>query len=466
MPSAELVLPARMSRVAVLSPKTRVRETLIELARSGSVELVGTLPPAEGEAAEALRRLAQSREADGGAALSSRAPDLAVLERGGMRDLLAGEVELSRRAGLAVQHGSFAAWVGWMPSARIEPLNASLEPVGSAVVELPRPPWTEPPTLLSSTAVSRPFRPLVQTYGTARYRDVDPTVFTALSFVAMFGLMFGDVGHGLVLSLLALWLRGRRRGRLAPFRALWPIPFAAGLSGAAVGFLYGEAFGPTHLVPRLWLDPIDRPVPLLLVALAVGAGLLAASYAFGIVNRWRESGFAAALLDQSGIAGFMIFVGGGIAAGGLHWRLLPLELVGGAIGVAGMALLGIGLTLQAGRGAAAITQAGIELVDAVVRLASNLISFTRLAAFGLMHAALGTIVYQAAAALWGSALGGVAAVVVFVVGNAIAFTLEALVTGVQALRLEYYELFSRVFSGEGHAFAPWSLPVVTTKEER
>ncbi|MGZ6582260.1 MAG: ATPase, partial [Gaiellaceae bacterium] len=126
---------------------------------------------------------------------------------------------------------------------------------------------------------------------------------------------------------------------------------------------------------------------------------------------------------------------------------------------------GLGLMLQAGVGAAAATQAGIELVDAVIRLGSNLISFSRLAAFGLMHAALGAVVFDAARALWGGVIGGVAAAFVFVLGNLVAFSLELLVTGVQALRLEYYELFSRVFSGEGHAFAPWNLPVRSLEEE-
>ena len=82
-----------------------------------------------------------------------------------------------------------------------------------------------------------------------------------------------------------------------------------------------------------------------------------------------------------------------------------------------------------------------------------------------MHAALGLVVFEAAQALWGGVAGVIAAVVVFVGGNLIAFALEALVTGVQALRLEYYELYSRIFSGEGHAFAPWSMPVLSPEEE-
>ena len=78
-----------------------------------------------------------------------------------------------------------------------------------------------------------------------------------------------------------------------------------------------------------------------------------------------------------------------------------------------------------------------------------------------MHAALGLVVLDGARSLWGGGPpGDLAAVVLFAVGNAAAFALEALVAGVQAMRLEYYELFSRVFAGEGEPFSPWRIPVV------
>ena len=58
----------------------------------------------------------------------------------------------------------------------------------------------------------------------------------------------------------------------------------------------------------------------------------------------------------------------------------------------------------------------------------------------------------------------VLAIGLFVVGNALAFGLEALVAAIQALRLEYYELFSRVFITQGRIFRPWRVPVVTSGE--
>jgi V/A-type H+-transporting ATPase subunit I len=464
MRSADVVLPTKMSRVAVVAPRPRVRDALVELARSGTVELVGNVPPPEGEEAEALRRTTRRGAEADGPALLERAPDIGALETAGRQRLLAGEVELRRRARLAVDHGSFTAWLGWTPTAQIEQLNGTLAGVDAAVVELQTPAWVEPPTLLSPVKLQDPFRPLVRSYGTSPYRDVDPTLFTLVSFVVMFGMMFGDVGHGLMLVLVALIIRRSRSHRLAGVRQLWLIVLAAGISGAFFGLLYGEAFGPTGLVPTLWLDPLDEPIRLLVAALTVGAVLLAVSYVIGIVNRWRRGGIREALFAQFGVAGLLVFVGGLVVVAGVYESLAPVTVVGGAVAAVGLVLLALGLALDAGRGAAAVTQAVVEFVDAVIRLVSNLISFTRLAAFGLMHAAIGGIVFAGAAALWGGVAGSIAAALVFVGGNVLAFALEALVTGVQALRLEYYELYSRVFTGEGHPFSPWQMTVVQEEE--
>jgi V/A-type H+-transporting ATPase subunit I len=310
---------------------------------------------------------------------------------------------------------------------------------------------------------ARPFRPLVETYGAARYEDIDPTPFAALSYVLMFGMMFGDAGQGLLLAGLGLLLR-RSRGRLAGMQSVWPLVVACGVSGAIFGLLYGEFFGPTGVVPTLWLDPLEEPLRLLVAAIAVGAVLLACSYAIGTVNRWRERGPLGALLAPSGLAGVAVFLGGGLLLAGVLRSVDWLLVVGGVLVGVGVLLLGLGFFLEAGRGPAAVAQASVEVIDAVVRVAANAVSFARLAAFGLVHGALTAIVWDGTVALWGGALT-LAAIALFVVGNAATFLIEALVAAVQALRLEYYELFSRIFAGEGRAFSPWSIPLAEREEE-
>lgn len=465
MPRTDLAIPARMSRVAIVAPRARLRDALVEVADAGVVELVGPLAPPQGEALEALRRVERASVRAGPARprLAPAPPDVGELERRGERELLAGEVELGRRANAAVRHGSFAGYVGWVPESELEPLSARLAPAGAAVAELPRPVWADPPTLLRTVRLARPFRPLVETYGAARYEDIDPTPFAAFAFVLMFGIMFGDFGQGIVLMALGLILR-RSRGRLAALQSVWPLVVACGISGAFFGLLYGQCFGPTGLVPTLWLDPLDDPLRLLVAAIAVGAVLLAASYAIGTVNRWREEGPVAALVAPSGFAGIAVFLGGALLLAGLGRDVAWLAVAGGALIGAGALLLGLGFFIEAGRGPAAVAQASVEVVDAVVRVAANAVSFARLAAFGLVHGALTAIVWDGTVALWGGAFT-LAAIALFVAGNAATFTIEALVAGVQALRLEYYELFSRIFAGEGRAFSPWAVPLASREEE-
>lgn len=470
MPFSDAVRPTRMSRVAVVAPQAALRDALVVLADTGAVELVGTPPSADGPEVEALRRLDRGRPA--GAAerprLARRPPDLAELEHSGRRDMLAGEVELARRSAAAVRHGSFAMLVGWTPSDGLPTLEDRLRGIGGAAVELPIPPFAEPPTLVVESTARRPFRLLMTTYGVAPYTNLDVTLFAGAAFVVMFSIMFGDVGHGLLLALLGLLLRRVRRGRLAPFQSLWPLLVLSGLGAAVVGLLYGEAFGPTGLVPRLWLDPVEDPLPLFALALTVGIALLAVSHVFGIVNRYREDGLRAALVSPSAAAGLAVLTGATVVTVGWLASSSAAVWAGGAALAVGLVLLATGFLVAAladGGVGTAVTQAVVELVDATVRIAANVLSFARLAAFGVLHSALGLAVLAAAGALWGGVVGSALAVGVFVVGNLVAFSIELLVTGVQALRLEFYELFSRVFAGQGHAFAPWRIPVVSGTEE-
>ena len=318
----------------------------------------------------------------------------------------------------------------------------------------------DPPTLLNrETEVRRSFTPLVETYGTVPYADVDPSVLAGLAYMLMFGMMFGDAGHGALLVLAGLVLRSGRPVRLARFRKVWPFVAGSGLVAMCFGLLYGEFFGPTGVVPVLWLAPLDEPVSLMAVALVLGAALLAGAHALGIVNRLREGGWPLALSAPSGIAGAALLAGLGLVVLGVTVDLGWSVAAGVVVMAGGVTLAAVGFLATAGGGATGVTQATVEVFDAVMRVGTNLVSFVRLAAFGLTHAAIGAIVWDGTAGLWRS--GGLlllAAPAVFLLGNLLGFALEALVAGVQALRLEYYELFSRVFTGEGRPFRPWHVP--------
>lgn len=419
MPWRDTLSPLQMARIGLAAPESRRRDVLAAVARSGVVELDLPHTPTTG-------------------------PE-----------------ELERAAAAAVVHGPVVGWVGWTPAHELPALEETLGPLGGAVVPLRRPRGVQPPTLLARTERPGMSRSLVDTYATVPYADIDPSRIAGLAYVLMFGMMFGDVGHGAILLLGGLLLRSGRIARLARLTRAWPFVVGAGLTSIVFGFLYGEAFGPTGLVPVLWLDPLTDTVTLLVAALVFGAVLLAIAHLIGAVNRVREGGWGYALYASSGVAGAVLFLAVGLLVWGLVAGIGPLTAAAVVLAVAALGFIFVGFLVEAGGGAAGVAQAVIEVVDTVIRLGSNVVSFMRLAAFGLTHAALLTVVWNGTTALWGPGWRAAAAGVLFVVGNVLTFALEALVAGIQALRLEYYELFSRIFQSEGRPFQPWAPALAT-----
>lgn len=452
--------PVRMRRIALLQPRDRLRDVLAAVAALGTVELDSE--PEAALAREDIRALVRTLHLEEvPPLLSPQPPDLADLAAAGRAGLIAGELQLQARAAAAVARDRVCGVVGWAPAREVAALRAAVAPLEAAVVELPNPPGVDPPTLVHSRGgLNKSFAPLVDTYVTVPYADVDPTVIAGVAFVVMFGMMFADAGQGALLLLGGLLLRAGRPARAARLRFAWPFIAGSGAAAIVFGVLFGEFFGPTGVIPAVWIEPLDNPVLLLQVAVGVGACLLAVSYALGTVNRWREGGWRVALVSSSGIAGIAVFAGLGLGALGAYLSAGWLVAAAVVIAVGGLVLIYLGLFAASGGGAAGATEAGVELFDGVIRLGTNLISFARLGAFGLAHAALLSIVWQGTTTLWSA--GGaamLAAVALFLIGNALTFTLEAVVAGVQALRLEYYELFSRVFVSQGRPFRAWSIPV-------
>jgi V/A-type H+/Na+-transporting ATPase subunit I len=460
----EAMAPPAMSRVAVVARTTSLRDALVRLADAGTVELDRVVSPADLPVSDATRALQRSGGANGHieARLAVQSPDLLAWEQGGRVDLLAGEDQLTEHRAQAITRGELAALAGWTPTASLPDLAGRLAEVGAAVVELDRPRGVEPPTAAATGRTRRAFAPLVDTYATIPYVDVDPTMLAGLSYAVMFGAMFGDVGDGILLVVLALLVRAGRPRRLASLRPHWIFLAAAGVAAALFGFAYGEFFGPTGLVPAGLVAPLEQPVAMLVAGVALGAILLGGAYALGTVNRIREGGWVHALYAPAGLAGSLLFVAAGLAVAAWFWHSGWTAVVAALLAVIGLTLTYAGLFVAAGGGGSGVVQAAIEVFDLVIRLGANVVSFTRLAAFGLTHAVLAWIVWQATVGLWGRGpAAAVGAVAVFVVGHAVTFGLEALVAGIQALRLEYYELFSRVFQLEGRPFRPWHVPMDT-----
>jgi V/A-type H+-transporting ATPase subunit I len=464
MPWRDTMEPARMERISVVAPSDQIRPVLVALGAQGCVEPELLARPG-GPAEAALQRVqARTPGKVTSPVVTREPPDLDVLERDGDADRLAGEVELEKVGASMIREGSVAALVGWAPARDIGPLTSTLAPYGAGVARLALPRGAQPPTSLRGSSATEAFQPLVNTYGTVPYADVNPSVLAGVAYVVMFGMMFGDAGHGFLLLVLGVAFAWASRGRSASLqRYRWAAPFVigAGVASMGFGFAFGEAFGPTGLVPTLWLRPLDHATTLLAVSVAIGAAILACSYTLGAINRFREGGLARSLVALSGLAGAALYLGLALAGAGWYWHRGVVVIIGSLVAVAALALGFLGLFAESGGRASGALEAGVELFDAVLRLGTNTVSFARLAAFGLTHAALSSLVWSGTASLWhrGGVWGVGGAVIVFAVGNCLTFALEALVAGVQALRLEYYEIFSRVFTTEGREFHPWRVDV-------
>lgn len=469
MPWRDTVEPTPMARVAVVAPILRVREVLCAVADAGAVEVErdpGVVPgPARLAWERARRDLLVATPAAGAApALRPGPTEADALAAAGDLSGLAGEAELEAVRQSSVEDAAVTAFAGWVPAAGVEALERRVVAAGGAVAVLPAPRGVQPPTLLAPSPAEA-FQPLVDTYATVPYRDVNPSLLAGVVYVVMFGMMFGDVGHGAILTAAGAALCWSRSGRLARLRWSGPFVLGAGLASIGFGFAYGELFGPTGAVPTLWLAPLDHPTTLLAVAVGIGVVLLLVSFLLGTVNRWREGGPARALLSLSGLAGAATYVGLGLVLVGWYRHTGAVLVVGAVTASLGLALGSLGLFAEAGGHAGGAAQAGVGMFDGVVRLGTNTVSFARLAAFGLTHAALTAEAWKATLALGhhGGAMWIVAGLV-FVVANAFAFALEGLVAGIQALRLEYYEMFSRIFAAEGRRFRPWHVPIRPAKE--
>lgn len=327
-----------------------------------------------------------------------------------------------------------------------------------ALVSFPAPPrGAHPPLTLRNPWWVRPFEVFARLVGLPGAGGTDPSTLLALIVPVMFGYMFGDVGHGLLLAAVGLALRNR----LPVLRVLVP----CGLVSAAFGLVFGSVFALKHLIEPLWLPPLEHPLPILVVPLVAGATMLALGLLIGLLEAWWQRRIAQWLREDAPLLFAYIGVLGGflipalwalVAAAGL-WAMLgavPVRRAGvrrGARPWSRFLLKRTGRTL-----AAAFTALG-HWFERLVQILINTLSFARVGAFALAHAGLSSAV----GALADAAGGRVGFAVVFVIGNLLIVALEGLVVSIQTTRLVLFEFFTRFYRPEGREFRPLAPPPVT-----
>jgi V/A-type H+-transporting ATPase subunit I len=478
--------PRVLAAVAVPAGARERLEGALRVTAFESLPLPERAPDWEEGPLLAARAEAEAAEAHARAALAARRPEAAGRLAALARRAQAAVLLLHAQTFFAAS-GRFVVISGWIPAEAADALRASILAAtdGRAVVETERPEdlphaaadAARIPILHRNPLLLRPFQRLVQLYGTPSYGEVEPTAFFALSFLLMFGVMFGDLGHGLV-----LFSAGYCLFRYVPrFLDYGILLMEGGAASAAFGVLYGSFFGIEGLLPVVWMEPLaDLPRFLSLTA-ALGVLLVSAGLLLNVYNTWRSGQKVGALFGPRGLFGALVYwVLLAVLARAFvptTW-VLPTRVLVALLAVPAALLLAkpaIVRRLDRGRPARppaaaaprwlAALEGSVELVDATFSYFANTLSFLRVAAFAAVHAGVFVALFALADTLARVSFGGdVLSVVSLVAGNALVILLEGLTVSVQVLRLEYYEFFSKFFRGGGEPYRPLMLAAPAGKE--
>ncbi len=323
----------------------------------------------------------------------------------------------------------------------------------------------KPPTKLKHGWFSRPFSMFVEMYGLPNYGDIDPTPFVAITYSLLFGIMFGDVGQGLLLALIGFGLYKWKKMKLGE------IAIRIGLFSTLFGFLYGSVFGNEELLDPFYINVLGLPgkpihvmdsdftMTLLIMAVLIGALLILMSIAINIAIKFKKKQYVEMALSHNGIAGmiFYLFVGGGLVAQMMYQIQIFNTVTVILFGITPLLLVFFKEPLErkfkgekmfpSGFGGF-FTEGFFELFEVVLSYITNTMSFMRVGGFVLSHAGMMLVVYSLMS-MGGNAF---ATTLIFVIGNLFVMSIEGLIVGIQVLRLEFYEMFSRYYEGNGIAF--------------
>jgi V/A-type H+-transporting ATPase subunit I len=202
--------------------------------------------------------------------------------------------------------------IGWVPAARVADLTQRLKQMSDEIVIDANPTrrnnlQQNVPVALGNAGPIGTFHPLVTTYAQPRYEEIDPTVLIALTFPLLYGAMFGDVGHGLMLTLLGWLLGSRKIHALRSMTSLGGIIMACGLTATVFGFLYGSVFGKEDLLPALWIRPMNNIMQILLITVGFGIVLLSTGFLLNIWNAWIVRDWGRLFFDHNGVAGLILY---------------------------------------------------------------------------------------------------------------------------------------------------------------
>ncbi|MBQ6262161.1 MAG: ATPase [Clostridia bacterium] len=355
---------------------------------------------------------------------------------------------------------------GWVPKEKADGIVKQLagEGVEAAVTE-PDPETENVPVIIKNPRVFRPFEFFVTMFGTPSYGEIDPTPFVAITYILLFGIMFGDLGQGLLVSVVGylMWrIKKMQLGRIL---------IRCGISSAFFGLIYGSVFGFEHVLDPVYHalfgleeKPIEVMAPatagtIIYAAVGIGVALVALAMILNCFVSARRRDWGSLLFGPNGIPGLVFY-------GAVVWGLVSSVMLGrspfSVPYVIFLIVLPLILIYLREPLTALVTKSGektewggylaqsfFELFESVLSYVTNTMSFLRVGAFVLVHAGMMTVVFTLA-----GMTSGFAWWLIVVIGNIVVCAIEGLLVGIQVLRLEFYEMFSRFYEGGGRPFVP------------
>ncbi len=367
-------------------------------------------------------------------------------------------------------HKSFIL-TGWVPADKEKELTSNLSAIKSvefSVTDAKDIKNVKPPVIMKSPPFIRRFEFYVKMYGLPCHNEVDPTTFVAITYTLFFGIMFGDVGQGLVVAIVGALMYKLKKMEIG--RILVP----CGIMGMIFGFLYGSVFGFEDLLTPIHQKLFGTPGKLIEVmkpesinliiygSVAIGIVTIAAAMLVNIVSSLKRRDYESAFFGANGIAGFVFYIS--LVAGLVCQMLLGIEVMNIAyiLGLIVLPLILMFLREPLGRlckkkkdwqphsWGEYCVQSFFELFEMCLSYVTNTMSFLRVGAYILVHAGMMLVVFTLAEMVGGA----VGYTLILIIGNGIVMALEALLVAIQVLRLDYYEIFSRFYIGEGRPFTP------------
>lgn len=363
--------------------------------------------------------------------------------------------------------GSFGEWMTYCEPASVDGEDAS-----------------KVPTLLENNGPFRQFEVITKEQGLPGGHEVDPTPLISFVFPIFFGVMFGDLGHGIVLTLFALLIRHRGTGSLRQWGNVFLV---AGVAASVVGVIVGEFFGfplyqSLHIPGSALLEIVRRPLGsqatlnpaginvALEIAILIGVAHLTTGLALDVDQAIRGHETVELMTEKlpaltmylSGVGFGLAFIGAGFSFNVFKTSNpapllgVPNSLLGGAslaIVVASMLVIltGKGIAIMAGKSdkgsaGSAFGNGAIEVFERISSYLANTISYVRLAIMLLIHAALLLAVNMLLAFPIYIAAGPM------IIFNILIITFEVVYVYIQDLRLHIYEFFTKFYQGTGTPF--------------